>query len=257
MPNLSSHLHPDPAVVNEFYSRFWSSEAWGSAQPNEDEKLRAQAITRLIDEFVTPQQADDPNLRILDLGCGRGWLTSILSDYGTVLGIDPVPAAIERAKVLFPNLNTRLAETVDLISEGLEAQFDLIVSSEVIEHIVQGQKESFLRDIYRLLKPGGFAILTTPRGELWKLWSSMGEPGQPVEEWITETEMRRLCESVQFRVVARDRVFLPDFPFDWLSRIAARNTRLRYLGLQEKLRYHRAIYQVILLSRDARDGDSL
>jgi len=247
--DLASHLRPDPAVVNEFYSKFWNSEAWGSIQPNRDESHRAKAITKLIEEFVMPRNAGAPNLRILDLGCGRGWLTAILSDYGSVLGIDPVPAAIERAKVLFPNLNTRHAESSDLITEGFEAQFDLIVSSEVIEHVVQGRKESFLQDIYRLLKPGGFAILTTPRAEMWDLWARVATSDQPVEEWISEADLQRLCESVHFRVVAKDRVFLPDFPFDWLSRIAARNTNLRYLGLQERLRYHRAIYQVLLLQR--------
>ena len=246
-----SHVPPDPEAVNEFYSRFWNSAAWGGAQPNEDEKLRAEAITRFIEEFVRTPNAESPNLRILDLGCGRGWLTSILSDYGSVLGIDPVPAAIERARVLFPNLNVRLADSANLISEGLEAQFDLIVSSEVIEHVVGTQKESFLRDIYRLLKPGGFAILTTPRGELWKLWSRTEQEEQPVEEWVSEKELRRLCESVRFRVVAKDRVFVR-YSFDWLSRIAARSTRRGYIGLQEKLRYHRAIYQVVLVTREDR-----
>jgi 2-polyprenyl-3-methyl-5-hydroxy-6-metoxy-1,4-benzoquinol methylase len=242
-------LQPEPEVVNEFYSRFWNSEAWGSAQPNEDEQLRAESIIRFIEEFVRPRIAEGPSLRILDLGCGRGWLTSILSDYGSVLGIDPVPAAIERARVLFPDVDVRLSESANLISEGLEAQFDLIVSSEVIEHVVGGQKEAFLRDIYRLLKPGGFAILTTPRGELWKLWNRTEQEEQPVEEWISEKELGRLCEAVRFRVVAKDRVFVR-YSLDWLSRIAARNTKLAYIGLQEKLRYHRAIYQVVLLRRD-------
>jgi len=172
-----------------------------------------------------------------------------------VLGIDPVPAAIERARVLFPDVNVRVGDSANLISEGLEAQFDLIVSSEVIEHVVRAQKESFLRDIYRLLKPGGFAILTTPRGELWKLWSRIETEEQPVEEWISERELQQLCESAQFRIVAKDRVFVR-YCFDWLSRIAARNTKLAYIGLQERLRYHRAIYQVVLLRRELRDEDN-
>jgi len=247
-------LQPDPEVVNEFYSMFWNSPAWGSAQPNEDEKLRAKSITKFIEEFVRTN-AETPNLRILDLGCGRGWLTSILASYGSVLGIDPVPAAIERARVLFPDVNVRVGDSANLISEGLEAQFDLIVSSEVIEHVVRAQKESFLRDIYRLLKPGGFAILTTPRGELWKLWSRIETEEQPVEEWISERELQQLCESAQFRIVAKDRVFVR-YCFDWLSRIAARNTKLAYIGLQERLRYHRAIYQVVLLRRELRDEDN-
>jgi SAM-dependent methyltransferase len=241
----------DPEVVNDYYSKFWSSEAWGRALPNEDERLRANAITGLIEKFVLPRGASAENLSILDLGCGRGWLTALLSHYGSVLAIDPVPAAVERARVLFPGLNVRVAEGSNLIAEGLEEQFDLIVSSEVIEHVVHNQKAKFITDMYRLLKPGGFAILTTPRGELWKLWNRLGHEEQPVEEWITEEDLRRLCESVNFRVVAKDRVFLPKFPFDWLSRLAARNlSRFGQTRLQSKLRYQRGIYQVILLERE-------
>lgn len=250
MRNMASEL-PDPAVVNDYYSKFWSSESWGSSEPNEDEELRARAIKRLIEEFVVSSEATARALQILDLGCGRGWLTRLLSDYGSVLGIDPVPAAIERARLLFPTLNVRLAKGSDLLSEGCAGQFDLIVSSEVIEHVIDNQKKEFVQNIYQLLKPGGFAILTTPRGELKKLWSRMGEPAQPVEDWIGETDLRRLCESVSLRVIARDRVFLPQFPFDWMSRIAASKTRFSVSPISERLRRRRAIYQVVLLRRDS------
>lgn len=238
---------PNVAEINEFYAEFWNSEAWGCPEPNCDEQLRAEAITRLIEQFVVP--IGGRNLTILDLGCGRGWLTSLLSRYGSVLGIDPVPAAIERAKVLFPNLNVRLAQTEDLINEGFAGRFDLIVSSEVIEHVPNGEKKSFMTNIHRLLKPGGFAALTTPRGELLELWSENFPPEQPIEEWINEKDLDRLCESAGFSIVTRDRLFLSEFPYDWLSRIAARQNWLRHVGLQKRLRHHRAIYQVILLRR--------
>lgn len=242
-------LSPALARENEYYAKFWSTEAWGTAQPNNDERLRAAAITRLIEEFVIPG-SNAADLRILDLGCGRGWLTSLLANYGSVLGIDPVPAAIERAKILFPTLNVRLAESTNLISEGFEGQFDLVVSSEVIEHVIHVEKPKFIRNIERLLKPNGFAILTTPRGELWKQWRRLGNGEQPVEEWITESGLRKLCESAGFRVVKRDRVFLPDCPFDWLSRLASRSAGLiAGSQLQRRLRHHRGIYQVILLRR--------
>lgn len=234
-------------VVNAFYSKFWNSEAWGRPEPNSDEQLRADSITRLIEEFVLPMGGG--NLRILDLGCGRGWLTSLLSRYGPVLGIDPVPAAIERAKLLFPNLNVRLAQTEDLIDEGFTGRFDLIVSSEVIEHVPNRQKKSFVANIHRLLKPGGFATLTTPRGEMLKIWREKFTPGQPIEEWISEKDLDQLCESSGFSIVTRDRLFLSESPYDWLSRIAAGYDWLRYFGLRQRLRYHRAIYQVILLRR--------
>jgi len=251
---MSEMVSLSPALrrENEYYAKFWSSEAWGSAQPNNDEKLRAAAITKLIDEFVIPE-SNAAGLRILDLGCGRGWLTSLLANYGSIIGIDPVPAAIERAKILFPNLDVRVAEGANLITEGFEAQFDLVVSSEVIEHVVPSQKPEFVRNLKRLLKPNGFAILTTPRGELWKQWQRLGNGAQPVEEWITESDLNKLCESSGLRVVKRDRVFLPDCPFDWLSRLASRSNGLfAGSGLQRRLRHLRGIYQVVALQNRER-----
>jgi len=251
---MSEMVSLSPALrrENEYYAKFWSSEAWGAAQPNNDESLRAAAITKLIEEFVIPG-SNAASLQILDLGCGRGWLTSLLANYGSVLGIDPVPAAIERAKTLFPTLDVRVAESASLISEGCEAQFDLVVSSEVIEHVIHSRKPEFVRDINRLLKPNGFAILTTPRGELWKQWQRLGNGTQPVEEWITESDLTKLCEAAGLRVVKRDRVFLPDCPFDWLSRLASRSSGLLAgSGLQRRLRHLRGIYQVVALQNRER-----
>ena len=251
---MSEVINLSPALrrENEYYAKFWSSEAWGTAQPNNDEKLRAAAITKLIEEFVIPG-SNAASLRILDLGCGRGWLTSLLANYGSVLGIDPVPASIERAKTLFPKLDVRVAESANLISEGFEGQFDLIVSSEVIEHVVNNRKPEFVRNLNRLLQPNGFAILTTPRGELWQHWQRLGNGEQPVEEWITESDLTKLCESAGLRVVKRERVFLPDCPFDWLSRLASRRTGLiAGSGLQRRLRHYRGIYQVVALQNRER-----
>ena len=245
-------LSPALARENEYYAKFWNSEAWGAAQPNNDESLRAAAITKLIEVLLIPG-TNGASLRILDLGCGRGWLTSLLANYGSVLGIDPVPAAIERAKILFPQLDVRVADSAKLIAEGFAPQFDLVVSSEVIEHVVHSQKPEFVRNLKRLLKPNGLAILTTPRGELWQQWKRLGNGTQPVEEWITESDLKKLCESAGFRVVKRDRVFLPDCPFDWLSRLASRSTGLLAgSGLQRRLRHHRGIYQVVALQNRER-----
>ena len=246
---MASRLHPDPTFINEFYTNFWSSREWADREPNRDESLRAAAITRLIETSVLPADGADRKLRILDLGCGRGWLTSLLCRFGYVVGIDPVAAATQRAKVLFPSLDIRCGESSDLISMGYEGQFDLIISSEVIEHVVDDDKRGFVDNIRRLLKPGGFAIVTTPRGELWRLWSRRLESPQPVEEWISEAELHRLCEACDLQVITKGRVFLPHCPFDWLSRAASHSRIFVSKALRDKLRYYRAIYQVILMRR--------
>lgn len=239
--------------IETYYDQHWRSPSWGSKEPNEDERLRAHAILKLIKKCVLPSFDPEQNLRILDLGCGKGWLTSILAGYGRVIGIDPVQASVTRAQELFPDLDFRVGAAKDLLSKSGPEQFQLIISSEVIEHIVDRDKENFMKSVYSLLVPAGFAVFTTPRGELWETWKRAYPTSQPIEQWISESDLEQLSRSASFRIVARDRVFLPSNPYSLMSHIAT-SKPLRLLmpyfprsKLFAKLRYYCGIYQVILL----------
>lgn len=84
-----------------FYDKFWMKEPYLSKDPNWEDELRVDAIMRFIKRYVLPSFSSGEHLKILDVGCGRGWLTNILSSYGHVLGIDP---SITRARELFLQL---------------------------------------------------------------------------------------------------------------------------------------------------------
>ncbi len=240
-------------LAEEYYGKMWASDRWGSRELNQDERLRWQAIRKLIEEFVLPARREQLGLRILDLGCGRGWLTGLLGVYGDTLGVDPLTASIRRARELFPALNFCHGDADALLRTLGPAHFDLIVASEVIEHVKDGEKRDFMRSIYSLLVLGGFAILTTPRGELWSRWRRLDAEIQPVEQWIGESALDRLSQSVGFRIVARDRVYLPGLAYNWItrlmsSRLGCRATTVfggRALGV--RLRHVSGIYQVVLL----------
>ena len=157
-----------------FYESFWRSARWGAAEPNEDERSRLAAITDLLTGCDVGERP-----RILDLGCGRGWLSRALAARGEILGADVTAAAVERARELFPGLRFERADVEGLLASCGEASFDLVVSSEVLEHVGDGDKPAFLRGVHRLLRPGGHAILTTPRGELWPAWQRSRDGDSP------------------------------------------------------------------------------
>lgn len=234
--------------VQEFYACLWSTEKWGRAEPNEDESQRMAAIIALMKLWREAPEG----LRILDLGCGRGWLTHQMSRYGQVIGVDPVPAAIERARTLFPSLEFRVADAGAALAQFGAGAFDLVVSSEVIEHVPDAEKPGFLRAIRQMLAPGGALILTTPRGEAWRGWRYWHPEDQPVEAWVREADLPALCRSAGLIVRAHRRVFVTGTWHSWLSRVV---TARRLAPLMERLRgfppvrglqYHCSIYQAVL-----------
>jgi 2-polyprenyl-3-methyl-5-hydroxy-6-metoxy-1,4-benzoquinol methylase len=237
-----------------YYRDLWSREAWGQAGPNPDETARAEKILALLARHVRPA-AGRNGLRILDLGCGRGWLTRLLSNHGNVIGIDPVTASVDCAHQLHPGLDFRHLDASALLNEVGEGYFDLVVSSEVIEHVDRPEQPDFLRNVRTLLAPGGFAILTTPRGELQRKWERRQPEEQPLEKWLSETELRRLCIESGFAVCATERAYVrSDFadPINDFVRsryFAALARRWPGSRLLARLRHHVAIYQVILVQR--------
>lgn len=102
----------------------------------------------------------EPYRIILDVGCGSGSLDHILTANGhSVDGITISPAEYEEAKqhqrrTFIHNLE------MGLPAEVLQVQYDYVVCSHVLEHIVYPQK--LLKDIYKGLKVGGHLIVALP-----------------------------------------------------------------------------------------------
>jgi SAM-dependent methyltransferase len=118
--------------------------------------------------WLSPQAGD----RILDLGCGSGVAASMLAQtVGTqVVGIDVSEEAIQYARRQFQGPSLRYE--VGMVDElGFEdASVDKIALLEVIEHIYPDQAMKVMRECFRLLRPGGRLVVTTPNSHsLWPM----------------------------------------------------------------------------------------
>lgn len=96
---------------------------------------------------------------VLDVGCADGSFLAFLKGkfHIQAKGIDISEKAIEKAKK--KGLDARIAD----VEEGLPFKnnsFDLVISSEVIEHVYD--TDYFLKELNRVLKPNGTLVLTTP-----------------------------------------------------------------------------------------------
>jgi len=177
----------------DYYNKKFGEESDTSL--NTEELMRWKIINFKLLTLDIGQHAN-----ILDFGCGRGWLSAKLATYGQVTGVDLSPKSIKFAtknygdKCRFINLDS----TSDNIFEYLEENsFDLIVSSEVIEHIVEQKK--YFEHIGKLLKKdNGILLLTTPNGSLKDVYFSKGRKnwGQPLENWLTSEQLLSYTKNI-------------------------------------------------------------
>jgi len=237
-----------------FYTElFTKSAGWSTTYPNAEEARRAARILPLLSQVAEEHRARDARpLQILDLGCGRGWLTYIADMYGECLGVDPVKAVIDFAKTRYPHLSLKVGTAEDLLRDGHGGRFDVVIASEVIEHVASEKHSSFVEAIRSLLGPHGAVIVSSDRGELYERWARRGGTDQPVEAWLTEHRLRKLFTLHGFRVIQHERVSYDQPELSLLHRLVASKrvshvlTRTRQQWLREALRFLSAECQVWL-----------
>ncbi|MBO8171410.1 MAG: class I SAM-dependent methyltransferase [Bacillaceae bacterium] len=107
--------------------------------------------------------------RVLDIATGAGYGPQILLRYGTgierVVAVDVSEDAIRYAREHYDDerIDWRLADGADPSIVQQLGMFDTIISFETIEHIEQDFQ--FVDNLYRMLKPGGVAVISTPFGK--------------------------------------------------------------------------------------------
>lgn len=133
---------------------------------------------------------------ILDVGCGAGHLLLHLRNLGfsNLTGVDPfLPADREPA----PGVRLLRADVHDL-----DGAFDLVMLHHTLEHVPN--PEAVLGQVYRLLRPGRFALVRIPvAGTLaWRTygadWVQLDAPRHHV--LFTERALRGLAERIGFTV---------------------------------------------------------
>ena len=104
-----------------------------------------------VRDFLAPRRTD----RVLEIGCGRGFLTREVRRLApATIGVDVNPEAV--ANGVAPGLRVMDAERLDFA----DATFDKIYSFHVIEHI--HNLAGAFAEMDRVLKPGGRILLVYP-----------------------------------------------------------------------------------------------
>jgi ubiquinone/menaquinone biosynthesis C-methylase UbiE len=119
-----------------------------------------------------------PGQRVLDVGCGTGYFGRLLAKAvgpeGGVVGIDPSPAMISYAsrqtgRASNCQFQVGSAEALEFPAE----HFDVVVSSLVMHHLPEDLRVAALREMQRVLRPGGVMLVAEAqeprRGLGWRL----------------------------------------------------------------------------------------
>jgi SAM-dependent methyltransferase len=214
--------------TDEFYTDlFTKNPIFATRYPNFDEACRWAKICCFLSQIPDPERRGvTQTLRLLDVGCGRGWLTNLANVYGQCDGVEPSKGAVEVAQGLFPKLTFYTGTARDLLQTQDFKPYDVIITSEVIEHLTD--KDGFIADLSKCLVPNGHVIITTPRGEKFQRFTNplLGRPKttsdlQPIEDWISEKELRLLFEGHQFTPMGHDRAYIPMARMSFLQLLCA------------------------------------
>lgn len=112
---------------------------------------------RLLKPYVVAGQWIKGDL--LEVGCGEGrGVRLLLPSVTSYTAIDKIEAAVDELKIKYP-LGKFVAGNLPPLPFP-DSSFDAVVSFQVIEHIKDDRM--FLKEIHRVLRPGGVALITTP-----------------------------------------------------------------------------------------------
>lgn len=177
--------------MNADYDTLWS-DAWPLLQTIGP---LTRSRYRLIERELEPLLHS--GTKVLDVGCGNGTLLRRLSakhSGASLTGIEPSSEAIAQADPAVRSL-IRNGDIDAELPHFHDDPVDLLVSSEVIEHLVDPSHA--LRMMLPALRPGGTAVFTVPARE--RLWSSQDEFAGHVQRF-EPPEFRRLLEDTGFKV---------------------------------------------------------
>jgi 2-polyprenyl-3-methyl-5-hydroxy-6-metoxy-1,4-benzoquinol methylase len=189
-----------------FLAAHGAGEIWNWESPAG--KLRWARRVKMLSKHL------GPGMSVLELGCGTGYFTRELARSGAdIVAIDVSPELLEiaRSNCSAPNVRYEIQNAYRLSYP--DAAFDSVVGSSVLHHL---EVEAALREIYRVLKPGGTIYFTEPNMLNPQIaiqknvpWIKRKLGDSPDETAFFRWPLRRLLEQTGFRDVRTD-------PFDFL-----------------------------------------
>jgi SAM-dependent methyltransferase len=174
------------------------------------------------DNYYSADRADLADLlprqahRVLEIGCGEGFLGKLLRSRGHyVVGLELVPEIAERAR---QNLDEVVCADVERAELPWPAgSFDAVITADVLEHMVDPWR--ILGRLSALLRPAGVAIASIPNVQNFRIigglirgrwrYTDSGLMDRGHLRFFTWREIVRLFNGAQLDVIDRRCVYKP------------------------------------------------
>ena len=131
----------EPSYYADYHR--WEREHWWFI-------ARRRIIGRLLDDYAGKGVGS-----VLEVGCGTGGMAPLLAKYGRTTAIDASAAVVPYVRGAYRAFAAMEAEALGIRS----GSFDLVMALDVIEHTDDARA---LREIHRVCRPGGLAVVTVP-----------------------------------------------------------------------------------------------
>ena len=154
------------------------------------ERIRRAELESVCEQF-------QPGVNVLEIGGGSGFQAAILSSSGSKITSIDIAGRKPAHKSYF-TVQDYDGEKIPFPDES----FDLVFSSNVLEHV--RSLPSFLKEIERVLKPGGTSLHIVPSPS-WRFWTSFTHYIYAVR-WLLGIQQRvpGVVEPTTFRQVAKE-----------------------------------------------------
>ena len=181
--NFDSRWEPMLPEAYELNYHFEETHWWFLA--------RREILLSAIQSLIETRRLPPPPLQILDYGCGTGSLTRSLAAFGDVTGVDLYPEAVAFCR----KRGLENVRQIDSPQDLPDSTYDLVGCFDVLEHVEDDL--ALLRELGRILKPGGVWVLTVPA--LSCLWSGEDVVSQHKRRY-TRRELRRKAMDAGLRI---------------------------------------------------------
>lgn len=150
-----------------------------------------EIVIKFVESLIKTYKRAAP-LKILDAGCGNGNLIAHLSQFGQVTGIDASKEAVDFCQ---KEHSAYVQQALIQKTPFSDNAFDFILCVDTIEHI----EDDFgaMRELYRILKTGGFLIITVPA--FMCLWGPHDEKQGHFRRYI-KPDFCNLAQQAGFKI---------------------------------------------------------